>query len=131
MWLDTLNAMKKKSGKTSEQISDESGIPKGTLNKIFAGQTSDPKYSTLSSLVHCLGYTVDDLEIPVEELGLKKETSPAPAKAETKEVTREELISVLRTLHVLDSSTDSLSDADLSFLAHVVALIDDWFSHRS
>lgn len=131
MWLDTLNAMKKKSGKTSEQISDESGIPKGTLNKIFAGQTSDPKYSTLSSLVHCLGYTVDDLEIPVEELELKSKTSPAPAKAETKEVTREELISVLRTLHVLDSSTDSLSDADLSFLAHVVALIDDWFSHRS
>ena len=61
----------------------------------------------------------------------KSKTSPAPAKAETKEVTREELISVLRTLHVLDSSTDSLSDADLSFLAHVVALIDDWFSHRS
>lgn len=67
MWLDTLNAMKKRSGKTGEQISAESGIPKGTLNKIFAGQTADPKYSTLLSLVHCLGYTVDDMEIPVDE----------------------------------------------------------------
>lgn len=128
MLTDALNEMKRKSGKTLSQISDECNIPKGTLNKVFAGQTKDPQYGTLRTIVHALGYTLDDLET-FENPDEKK--SPAPAKAETKEVTREELISVLRTLHVLDSSTDSLSDADLSFLAHVVALIDDWFSHRS
>ena len=62
MWLDKLSEMKKISGKTTEQISEESGIPKGTLNKIFAGQTKDPKYTTLKVLVHCLGFSVDDLE---------------------------------------------------------------------
>lgn len=128
MLTDALNEMKRKSGKTLSQISEECNIPKGTLNKVFAGQTRDPQYGTLRTIVHALGYTLDDLET-FENPDEKK--SPAPAKAETKEVTREELISVLRTLHVLDSSTDSLSDADLSFLAHVVALIDDWFSHRS
>ena len=61
MWLDILNDMKRRSGKTTEQISNASGIPKGTLNKLFAGQTKDPQYSTIYAVVHSLGYTVDDL----------------------------------------------------------------------
>lgn len=129
MWLDTLNAMKKKSGKTSEQISDESGIPKGTLNKIFAGQTSDPKYSTLSSLVHCLGYTVDDLEIPVEELGLKKETSPAPAKAETKEVSADQIRALFVAAGIMPDGVD-LTDEDLRFLRSVAKAVSAWFEQR-
>lgn len=62
MWLEVLNEMKRKSGKTTEQISLESGIPRGTLNKLFAGQTKDPGYSTISAVVHTLGFTVDDLD---------------------------------------------------------------------
>ena len=73
MWLNSLNNMKRKSGKTIEQISIEAGIPKGTLNKIFSGQTKDPQYSTLRAIVHCLGFTIDELE----------EKSPAPAEADT------------------------------------------------
>ena len=42
MWLDNLNRIKKNSGMTIEQISEVSGVPKGTLNKLFAGQTKDP-----------------------------------------------------------------------------------------
>ena len=38
MWLDNLNRIKKNSGMTIEQISEASGVPKGTLNKLFAGQ---------------------------------------------------------------------------------------------
>lgn len=129
MWLDTLNAMKKRSGKTGEQISDESGIPKGTLNKIFAGQTADPKYSTLLSLVHCLGYTVDDLEIPVEELELKKEKSPAPAEAETEEVSLEETDRLLVALGLIKEG-EQLSDDDLAFISHIVGLLDAWFRKR-
>jgi transcriptional regulator with XRE-family HTH domain len=125
MWLDTLNAMKKRSGKTGEQISVESGIPKGTLNKIFAGQTTDPKYSTLSSLVHCLGYTVDDLEIPVEELELKKETSPAPAKAEAEEV--EKWLTDLLVERGYIRPGEDISDRDAEFLIHWIGLLDAWF----
>ena len=61
MWLDELVEMKRVSGKTLKQISAEAAIPLGTLNKIFAGQTSDPKFETLRAIVHCLGYTLDDL----------------------------------------------------------------------
>ena len=61
MWLEKLNHLKKLSGMTIEQISAASGVPKGTLNKLFAGQTKDPQLSTVSAVVHCMGYTLDDL----------------------------------------------------------------------
>lgn len=70
MWLETLRNFKKESGKTNEQIAVESDIPLGTLNKLFAGQTKDPQYSTLRKVVHCLGHTIDDLDeksAPTEE----------------------------------------------------------------
>lgn len=62
MWLETLRNFKKESGKTNEQIAVESDIPLGTLNKLFAGQTKDPQYSTLRKVVHSLGHTIDDLD---------------------------------------------------------------------
>ena len=61
MWLDQLVEMKRISGKTLRDISVEANIPLGTVNKIFAGQTNDPKYETLRAIVHCLGGTLDDL----------------------------------------------------------------------
>lgn len=59
--LENLNRLKKSSGMTIEQIATASGVPKGTLNKLFAGQTKDPQLSTVSAVVHCMGYTLDDL----------------------------------------------------------------------
>lgn len=73
MWLDMLARMKKQSGKTIDQIAAESGVPKGTLNKLFAGQTKDPGYHTLSAVVHCLGYTMDDLEKTSSHVGFTVE----------------------------------------------------------
>lgn len=61
-WLDKLNQMKKKSGMTTDEISEKSKVPKGTLNKIFAGQTKDPQLGTIKAVVHCMGYTLGDLD---------------------------------------------------------------------
>lgn len=74
MWLENLNAIKKASGKTLKQISYESGVPLGTLNKLFAGQTKDPKLDTVCSIVHALGYTLNDIDP-----GAKKSPSTAEA----------------------------------------------------
>lgn len=127
MLVDALDIMKQKSGKTLQQISDECGIPKGTLNKIFAGQTKDPQYGTLKTIVHALGFTVDDLE-KFENPEIKK--SPAPAKAETGEITREMSIELLKALGLLDQS-GNLSDDDLAFLAHIVGLLEWRFGDHS
>ena len=123
MLVDALDIMKQKSGKTLQQISDECGIPKGTLNKIFAGQTKDPQYGTLKNIVHALGFTVDDLE-KFENPETKK--SPAPAEAETEEVSLEETDRLLVALG-LTKEGEQLSDDDLAFVGHIVGLLDTWF----
>lgn len=126
MLVDALDIMKQKSGKTLQQISDECGIPKGTLNKIFAGQTKDPQYGTLKNIVHALGFTVDDLE-KFENPETKK--SPAPAEAETEEVSLEETDRLLVALGLIKEG-EQLSDDDLAFVGHIVGLLDAWFRKR-
>lgn len=61
-WFEKLNQLKKESGMTTDDIVAASGLSKGTLNKIFAGATKDPQLSTVRAIVHCLGYTLDDLD---------------------------------------------------------------------
>ena len=126
MLVDALDIMKQKSGKTLQQISDECGIPKGTLNKIFAGQTKDPQYGTLKNIVHALGFTVDDLE-KFENPETKK--SPAPAEAETEEVSLEETDRLLVALGLIKEG-EQISDDDLAFVGHIVGLLDTWFRKR-
>lgn len=83
MWIDSLIMLKKKSGKTIKQISDESGVPLGTLNKLFAGQTRDPKLETVRSVVRALGFTLDDLE--------ERKNTPTPSIDDAGVLTQEEL----------------------------------------
>lgn len=75
MWIEKINVMKKESEMTLTDISEKSGVPKGTLNKIFSGQTKDPQLSSIVSIIHAMGYTLDDLESD-------RKKAPAPAKAE-------------------------------------------------
>lgn len=126
MLVDALDIMKQKSGKTLQQISDECGIPKGTLNKIFAGQTKDPQYGTLKNIVHALGFTVDDLE-KFENPETKK--SPAPVEAETEEVSLEETDRLLVALGLIKEG-EQLSDDDLAFLEGIITLLNTWFKRK-
>lgn len=126
MLVDALDIMKQKSGKTLQQISDECGIPKGTLNKIFAGQTKDPQYGTLKTIVHALGFTVDDLE-KFENPEIKKD--PTPAKARAGKATVEQIRQTLIQLGILRDGED-LTDADLLFLRIAFKSIADWFAQR-
>ena len=79
MWLENRNELKKNSGMTIEQIALSSGVPKGTLNKLFAGQTKDPQLSTVSAVVHCMGYTLDDLSD--DTVSGKTHLTPPPVRA--------------------------------------------------
>ena len=76
MWFSALVELKKKSGKTLKQISEESKVPLGTLNKLFSGQTKDPKLDTVQAVVHAWGYTLDDLDD-----GQSAKNSPSTAEA--------------------------------------------------
>ena len=128
MWLDRLIAIKKASGKTLKQISSESGVPIGTLNKLFAGQTKDPKLDTVRSVVHALGYTLDDL---TDESPLKTEnkTGTTEAVPERKQFTLEESNRLLAAMGFIEEGQD-LSDDDLTFLTHIIGLLNSYFSKR-
>ena len=59
--LNRLQQAKTSSKLRTEDISSISGIPIGTLSKIFAGITKDPKIGTLIAIAEALNVSVDYL----------------------------------------------------------------------
>jgi transcriptional regulator with XRE-family HTH domain len=59
---DTINLLKKERGLTNSQLSELSGVPLGTLDKITSGKTTDPKLDTVRALAKALGCTLDDFD---------------------------------------------------------------------
>lgn len=56
-----LEDVRKSSGLTHQQISELSGIPVGTVSRIFAGQTKDPGMVTVAGIVLAMGGSLDEL----------------------------------------------------------------------
>ena len=61
-WFENLRALKATSNMSMREIAAKSGIPEPTLEKIFSGATKSPGVNTIQSLVHALGYTLDDID---------------------------------------------------------------------
>lgn len=133
MWYDALKSMKKKSGMTTAEIAEKSGVPEPTLEKLFAGKTRTPTLPTLSKLVHLFGYTLDDLDKPPDltktEVSEETKKSPEPETG-SGEITREMSIELLKALGLLNQS-GNLSDDDLAFLAHIIGLLEWRFGDRA
>lgn len=47
MNLEKLKKRKKELGMTNQELSERSGVPLGTVNKIFSGATKSPQYDTI------------------------------------------------------------------------------------
>ena len=50
MTIQDMISKKKELGLTNEQIAEMSGVPLGTVQKVFSGQTASPRYNTLRAL---------------------------------------------------------------------------------
>lgn len=55
MTIEEMKRRKKELGYSYEKISELSGVPVGTLQKIFSGETSSPRYKTIMALSDVLG----------------------------------------------------------------------------
>jgi len=55
----TLRELKEESQKTAREIAELSGVPLHTLNKLLNGQTTNPTYTTLKSVLAALGYKLE------------------------------------------------------------------------
>ena len=54
MTLEEMKQRKKELGYTNEQISELSGVPLGTVQKVFSGVTETPRYDTMRALENVL-----------------------------------------------------------------------------
>lgn len=62
--VDKLSYLKRRDKLTTEDIAERAGVPVGTLNKIFAGQTKNPALRTMDSICRVfhvpIRYVLDD-----------------------------------------------------------------------
>lgn len=54
MTIEEIRELKKKHGISNAKLSDWSGVPVGTVNKVLSGQTENPRYDTLVALARPL-----------------------------------------------------------------------------
>ena len=122
---EELKAARIKAGLTQQQIADEIGITKSTYcGYETAKRNPDPqRIKQLAKVLHISADTLLDT-------GIEKEKTPASTEAETREITREMSIELLKALGLLDQS-GNLSDDDLAFLAHIVGLLEWRFGDHS
>lgn len=57
-----LNMYRIRAGLTIDALSERSGVPKGTLNKILGGQTKNPSITVMSALARALGRSLNDFD---------------------------------------------------------------------
>lgn len=63
-----LKLLKERRKLTNQQLSDLSGVPIGTINRIMAGQTDNPSFQTVCDIVMAMDGSLDEL------VGIKEET---------------------------------------------------------
>ena len=127
MWLKNFNQMRQESGMSLDDLSEKSGVPKGTLAKITSGITKAPSLETMRSLVYAMGYTLDDLD-----RGIKTKKSPAPSEdraGENGKLSMDEVEKALLSLGLIKEGQD-ITDDDLRFINSVLDLVDMWFKDR-
>lgn len=56
-----LNDLKDELDLTNRDISERSGVPLGTVNRIFAGQTENPSFEAIAAIVRAMGGSLDEL----------------------------------------------------------------------
>lgn len=62
MGIEYIKEKKKELNITTEELSEKSGVPVGTLNKILAGQTTDPKFETVKAICKALDISLASLD---------------------------------------------------------------------
>ena len=95
MTIEEMKARKAELGYTNEKIAELSGVPLGTVQKIFSGETRSPRYDTVQKLVKLLERAPDIYEYkpqkdvmsvgePAPEQGYGYKAQPAQKKKKSK-----------------------------------------------
>jgi Uma2 family endonuclease len=63
MEVELLKRLKKLQKLTNEELARKSGVPVGTLNKIFSGATESPRHETMIAIAEALNYRPFEAEV--------------------------------------------------------------------
>lgn len=131
MIFDRIKELREGTGMSARKFAESIGIKYTTYYGYETG-TREPGSDTVTALCNYFGCTADYL------LGLsndpngyrpEKEKAPAPAKAETGEVTAEQIMQTFVSAGLAPAGQD-LTDEDLRFLQSIFAAIANWFASR-
>ena len=124
---DLIAMYRKQAGLTIDELSDKSGVPKGTLNKIIGGITKAPTLDNMKAIARALGKTLADFDDPPKDI----EKSPSADESVPGDgyISLEESNNLLVALGYIKPG-EQISDDDLAFLGNVIGLLDAWFSKR-
>ena len=75
-----LKLLKERRHLTNQQLSDLSGVPIGTVNRILSGQTDNPSFQAVCDMVMAMDGSLDEL------VGINEEASTAEKQAASKEI---------------------------------------------
>lgn len=59
--MNYIDKLHRRTNMTHQQISDKSGVPIGTVSRVMSGQTKDPSFATVASIVTALGGSLDQM----------------------------------------------------------------------
>lgn len=121
---EELKAARIKTGLTQQQIADKLGITKSTYCGYETAKRS-PDPQRIKQLAKVLHVSADALL----DISIEKETSPAPVKAETKEVSADQIRALFVAAGIMPDGVD-LTDEDLRFLRSVAKAVSTWFEQR-
>lgn len=62
MLLQKMQEMKDETKMTYQDIADKSGVPLSTVKRIFSGQTPDPGYTSVLSIIEAMGGSDEDIK---------------------------------------------------------------------
>ena len=125
---ERLVEVRERNGYTRKRLAEELGKPYATITKYENGER-EAGSGYLISIAEKFNVTTDYLLGIEDDQSAETKKSPAPAEAETEEVSLEETDRLLVALG-LTKEGEQLSDDDLAFVGHIVGLLDAWFRKR-
>ena len=126
---ERLVEVRERNGYTRKRLAEELGKPYATITKYENGER-EAGSGYLISIAEKFNVTTDYLLGIEDEQSAETKKSPAPAEAETEEVSLEETDRLLVDLGLIKEG-EQLSDDDLAFVGHIVGLLDTWFRKRT
>ena len=100
MNVEKLKQLKKDAGYTNKMIADESGVPLGTVQKIFSGETKAPRFKTLKAIEGIL----------ISASGYEEELQLAAAKLQENRQIMDAAPDVVSEVDVVTNAADDVAD---------------------